>query len=147
MLKEFKAFISKGNVVDLAVGIIIGAAFSAIVSSLVKDIVMPIVAIIIGNIDFSTLSVTINNSPLYYGNFIQAVVNFLIIALVVFLMIKAINRFRKPKKAEPAAPPAPAREEVLRASVASAASITPAPAREEVLLEEIRDLLKENGKK
>lgn len=123
MIKEFKAFISKGNVVDLAVGIIIGAAFSAIVNSLVKDIVMPVIAIIIGNIDFTTLSVTVNGSPLYYGNFIQAIVNFLIIALVVFLLIKLINRFRKPKNAEPA--PAPV-----------------AP-REEVLLEEIRDLLKE----
>jgi large conductance mechanosensitive channel len=122
MIKEFKAFISKGNVVDLAVGIIIGAAFTAIVTSLVKDIIMPIIAIIIGNVDFTKLSVTINGSPFTYGNFIQAVVNFLIIALVVFFLIKGISKFQKPKKAEPA--PAP---------------VVP---REEVLLGEIRDLLK-----
>ncbi len=122
MIKEFKAFISKGNVLDLAVGIIIGAAFGAIVSSLVNDIVMPIVGIIIGGIDFKSLSVVIGTATLNYGSFIQAIVNFFIIALVVFLMIKAISKFRRPKKEEP----------------------TPAPVvpREEVLLEEIRDLLK-----
>lgn len=126
MIKEFKAFISKGNVIDLAVGIIIGAAFTAIVTSLVKDIIMPLIAMIIGKINFSTLLVTVNGTDLTYGNFIQAVVSFLIIALVVFFMVKAINRFRKPKKAEPAVVVVP---------------------RDEVLLEEIRDILKEkNGK-
>jgi large conductance mechanosensitive channel len=123
MIKEFKAFISKGNVIDLAVGIIIGAAFTAIVTSLVKDIIMPIIAMIIGNINFSTLSVTINGTDLTYGNFLQAIVSFLIIALVVFFLVKGLGKFRKPKKEEPA--PAP---------------VIP---REEVLLAEIRDLLKD----
>jgi large conductance mechanosensitive channel len=125
MIKEFKAFISKGNVVDLAVGIIIGTAFTAIVSSLVKDIIMPIIAMIIGNINFSTLMVKINGTDFTYGNFIQAVVNFLIIAFVVFLLVKGISKLHRPKKEEEEPAPAP---------------VVP---REEVLLEEIRDLLKE----
>jgi large conductance mechanosensitive channel len=126
MIKEFKAFISKGNVVDLAVGIIIGTAFTAIVSSLVKDIIMPIIAMIIGNINFTTLLVKINGTDFTYGNFIQAVVNFLIIAFVVFLLVKGLSKLHRPKKEEEEEP--------------APALVVP---REEVLLEEIRDLLKE----
>lgn len=123
MIKEFKAFISKGNVMDLAVGIIIGGAFKAIVSSLVGDIVMPLVGMALGGISFETLSFTIGSATVNYGLFIQAIVDFLIIALVVFLIVKIINKMRR-KKEE--APPAP-----------------PEPSAEEVLLTEIRDLLKE----
>ncbi len=110
IIAEFKAFISRGNVVDLAVGIIIGSAFTAIVNSLVKDIVMPLVGILIGGIDFSSLKWEIVKATaakeavtLNYGVFIQNVVNFFIIALVVFFMVKAINGFRKKKEEEPEA--------------------------------------------
>lgn len=127
MLKEFKAFISKGNVIDLAVGVIIGTAFSAIVTSIVKDVVMPLVGIIIGGIDFTKLTATIGDASINYGLFIQAVVNFLIIAITVFLFVKLITKLRKPKAEAPAVVVVP---------------------RDEQLLEEIRDLLKEqNGRK
>jgi large conductance mechanosensitive channel len=136
MLKEFKEFAMKGNVLDMAVGIIIGAAFGAIVSSLVDDIIMPPIGLMLGNIDFSQLFVVLKGDGTYntvaqakeagavtwnIGLFINAIIKFLIVAFAVFLLVKAVNRtLRK----EPPAPPAP-----------------PAPPKSEVLLTEIRDLL------
>lgn len=103
MIKEFKKFIARGNVVDLAVGIIIGSAFTAIVTSLVNDILTPLLGIILGGINFSTLSVRVFDSVIMYGSFIQAIINFLLVAISVFLMVKAINSFRK-KQETPAEP-------------------------------------------
>lgn len=123
MIKEFKEFISRGNVIDLAVGVIMGSAFGKIVSSLVDDIIMPLVGGLIGGIDFNGLSVKIGESVISYGNFIQNIVDFLIIAICIFLIIKAINKLSRKKKAEP-------KEEVV------------VKAENTVLLEEIRDLLK-----
>ena len=124
-LHEFKDFAMRGNVMDLAVGVIIGGAFSAITTSLINDIIMPILGIFTSSISFADLSITGNGAVITYGNFIQAVLNFIIMALVVFCMIKAMNKLHR-KKEEPAAPPAP-----------------PEPSNEEKLLAEIRDLLKE----
>jgi len=95
MLKEFKEFVSRGNVVDLAVGVIVGSAFSTIVSSLVDDVLMPIIGIIIGGVDFSNLSITIKDANIMYGSFIQNVVDFLIVAFCVFLFVKGINKLSK----------------------------------------------------
>lgn len=127
-IAEFKEFISRGSVLDLAVGVIIGGAFTAIVNSLVNDVVMPVIGLIIGGINFSDLKYVITpasgstaEAAIYYGSFLQSVVNFLLIALVVFTVVKAINRFRSKKPAEPPKPAAPA-EDIL-------------------LLREIRDLL------
>lgn len=120
MVKEFKTFISKGNVLDLAVAVVIGASFTAIVNSLVNDIIMPLVGMIIGD-NFSTLTFTVNNSVVTYGNFIQAVVNFFFIALCVFLIVKVMNKFIKKEEKK---------EE------------KPKKADDVLLLEEIRDLLK-----
>ncbi len=92
MIKEFKEFISKGNVVDLAVGVIIGSAFGKIVSSLVNDILMPILGVLIGGVDFSSLSIKIGEAKITYGMFIQNVIDFLIIAFCVFIFIKTINK-------------------------------------------------------
>ena len=105
MLNEFKAFISKGNVLDLAVGIIIGAAFTAIVTSLVDDLVNPLIGMIVGGIDFSSWGFSIGDAKFAIGSFINAVIKFLIVAWVVFLIVKGVNRLM-PKK--PEAPPAPA---------------------------------------
>ena len=131
MFKEFKEFISKGNVMDLAVGVIIGAAFGKIVTSLVDDIIMPIIGIILGKIDFSNLKIVITpatgttpEAAVKYGLFIQNIVNFLIMAFVIFLMVKFINKLRKTD--------AETTEEV-------AADV---PTKEEILLSEIRDILK-----
>jgi len=121
MIKEFKEFINKGNVMDMAVGVIIGAAFGAIITSLVNDIIMPLVGIITGGVDVTNLSVKVGDATLAYGNFIQAVINFLIIAIVIFLMVKAVNKLTKKKEKE---------EE------------KPAKSDEVKLLEDIRDLLK-----
>ncbi len=128
---EFKTFISRGNVIDLAVGVIIGGAFGKIVSSFVNDVVMPLLGLIIGGISFTDLKivlkkVTATGEPLIlsYGMFIQAIVDFLIIALAIFIAIRGINSFRA-KKEEPAVEEAP-----------------PAPPQDIVLLTEIRDLLK-----
>jgi large conductance mechanosensitive channel len=124
---EFKEFAMKGNVVDLAVGVIIGAAFGKIVSSLVADVIMPALGKIIGGINFSDLAWSLGKDPtgkdvlVKYGSFIQTIFDFTIIAIVLFLAIKGINKLKKPAPAAPAAP-AP-------------------PARSEVLLEEIRNLL------
>lgn len=123
MLSEFKEFISKGNVMDLAVGVIIGAAFAAITASLVGDVIMPIVGAIFGGLDFSNYFIGLSGdvtastldaakeqgAVLAYGSFISAVVNFIIIAFIIFMMVKAVNKMRKQeveKPAEPAAPPA-----------------------------------------
>ena len=123
---EFKQFIARGNVMDLAVGVIIGGAFSAITTSLINDIIMPLLGIFTGSISFAALSFEINGAVIAYGNFIQAVLNFLVMAFVVFCLVKGINKLHRKK--EEAAPPAP-----------------PEPSNEEKLLAEIRDLLKEKG--
>jgi large conductance mechanosensitive channel len=120
MWKDFKAFVLKGNVLDLAIAVVLGAAFGAIVTSLVNDIIMPLVGIILGGIDFASLSIQVGSATVLYGKFIQAIVNFLIIAFVIFLVIRAMVKL---KKQEAAAPP-------------------PGPTAEEKLLTEIRDLLK-----
>ncbi len=120
---EFKRFIARGNVMDMAVGVIIGGAFSAITASLINDIIMPLLGIFTGSISFAALSVEINGAVICYGNFIQAVLNFLVMAFVVFCLVKGLNRLHR-KKEE--APPAP-----------------PEPSNEEKLLTEIRDLLRE----
>lgn len=92
MIKEFKNFISRGNVVDLAVGVIVGGAFSKIVSSLVEDILMPVIGMILGGIDFTSLSITIGNAKIMYGCFLQNVIDFLIVAFCIFLLVKFINK-------------------------------------------------------
>lgn len=102
MLKEFKKFISRGNVVDLAVGVIIGGAFGKIVSSLVNDILMPIIGILIGGIDFSSLSIKVGNAKITYGMFIQNIIDFLIIAFCVFIFVKIVNRLSNLTKKEEA---------------------------------------------
>lgn len=94
-LKEFKEFISKGNIIDMAVGVIIGSAFGKIVTSLVNDIFMPIIGIIIGGLDFSNLSIKVGDSVIMYGSFIQNVVDFLIVAACIFFMIKILSKFKK----------------------------------------------------
>ena len=128
---EFKQFIMQGNVVDLAVGVIIGGAFGKIVTSLVDDILMPIIGIIIGGIDFSNLSIDFLDAKIMYGSFIQQIIDFFIVALCIFIFVKAINKItRKDKKEE-------AKEEKVE---------EPKKSDEVILLEEIRDLLKENKK-
>lgn len=113
-VKEFRDFINRGNVIELAVGIVIGAAFTAIVSSLVEDLITPLLGVLMGGIDFSGLSVQVGNAVFAYGNFIQAVINFLIIAFAVFLLVRAVNMiYRK----EPPAPPAPPEEVKLLAEI------------------------------
>ena len=98
MIKEFKDFISRGNVIDMAVGIIVGAAFTSIVKSLVNNLVDPLIGIFVGKIDLSNLVLTIGDAQFKYGSFLNSVINFLIISFVVFLMVKAINRFRNKKE-------------------------------------------------
>lgn len=127
-IDEFKTFIKRGNVLDLAVGVIIGGAFGTIVSSLVDDILMPIVGVIIGGHDFSNLSITVGSAVIKYGSFIQNVIDFLIVAFCVFIFVKLINRFFIKEKVEEK------KEE-------------PKKSDEVLLLEEIRDLLKKNNKK
>ena len=124
-ITEFKTFIARGNVIDLAVGVIIGGAFSAITTSLINDIVMPILGIFTGSVSFAELSVTVNGAVIAYGNFIQAILNFIVMSFVVFCLVKAINKLHKKKEEAPAAPPQPSAEEKL--------------------LTEIRDLLKEKA--
>lgn len=117
MLKEFRDFIAKGNVMDMAVGIIIGAAFTAIVTSLVEDLVNPLLGIVIGGIDFSSISFGLGDAQFMVGNFINAVIKFLIVAWVVFLLVKMVNRVKDAAvtKGEPvpAAPAGPTQEELL----------------------------------
>ena len=136
-ISEFKKFISRGNVLDLAVGVIIGSAFSGIVTSLVNNIFTPILGIVFGGVDFSGLSITIKDADIMYGAFIQTVFDFLITALCLFIIVKVVNRLNsdihkiskkdKNKKGEKVEAPKKS-DDIL-------------------LLEEIRDLLKENGKK
>ena len=132
LVDEFKAFALKGNVVDMAVGIIIGIAFGKIVTSAVADIIMPPLGLLLGGVNFTDLKVVMKaateTNPAVtwnYGNFLQVTFDFLIVAFVVFLMIKAMNAAKKKPEAAPATPPPP-----------------PAPTKEETLLTEIRDLLK-----
>lgn len=113
MIKEFRDFISKGNVIDLAVGVIIGGAFGKIVTSLVNDIIMPLLGVIIGGIDFTSLSFKVNDSIVMYGMFIQNTIDFLLIAASVFLIIKTINKFKKSEKKEKETSKSPTTEELL----------------------------------
>lgn len=136
MFKELKEFATRGNVIDLAVGFIMGAAFTAIVSSLVDDVIMPPIGLLLGNLDFSNLFVSLRGEEfvslaaareagapvIAYGLFVNAVIKFLIVTLVLFLLVKQVNRFKKKAEAAPAA-----------------------PSRQEALLEEIRDLLRQRG--
>ena len=128
VLKEFKEFAVKGNVIDMAVGIIIGVAFGKVVSSVVSDIIMPPIGLLVGGIDFSQLAITLKAASdgteavaISYGKFIQTTVDFIIIAFAVFLMIKVINSLKRQEEAKP----------------------EPSPTKEELLLTEIRDLLKQ----
>ena len=114
MLNEFKTFIARGNVLDLAVGVVIGAAFTAIVTSLVDDLINPLIGLIIGGIDFSALSVGLGEAQFMYGNFINAVIKFLIVAWVVFLLVKAVNRMMPKKEEAPAAPAGPSDNDLLK---------------------------------
>ncbi|WP_040951778.1 large conductance mechanosensitive channel protein MscL [Gorillibacterium massiliense] len=124
MWKEFKAFALKGNVLDLAIGVIIGGAFGKIVSSLVGDIIMPLFLIIGGGVDLKDLTFTYGNSTLNYGVFLQTVIDFFIISFSIFLFVKGLSKLKRKEEAKPDVPPAPTKEEVL--------------------LTEIRDLLKQN---
>ena len=119
MLNEFKAFISRGNVIDMAVGVIMGSSFTKIITSLVNEVMMPAIGMVIGNTSFENFKYVISpateeaaESAIYYGTFIQNVVDFLIVAVVVFLMVKLINSFHKKKEEAPAAPPAPTAAEI-----------------------------------
>jgi large conductance mechanosensitive channel len=114
MLNEFKAFISKGNVLDLAVGIIIGAAFTAIVTSLVDDLIQPLIGMIIGGIDFSSWGFSIGDAKFAIGNFITAIIKFVIVAWVVFLIVKAVNRMMPKKDEAPAVPAGPSDNDLLK---------------------------------
>lgn len=134
IVQEFKEFAVKGNVVDMAVGIIIGAAFGKIVTSIVNDIIMPVMGIVIGGVDFSDRSLVLRGAvgeapavTLNYGMLIQVTLQFLIVAFAVFLLVKGINRLKRKEEAQDAVPPVPSNQEVL--------------------LAEIRDLLKMQGKK
>lgn len=119
-LSEFKKFISRGNVVDMAVGVIVGGAFGKIVTSLVNDILMPIIGVLLGGLDFTALTIRINDAVIHYGSFIQSIVDFLIVAFCIFIMVRLFERFKHEEK----------KEEVKVKS------------NEEILLEEIRDILK-----
>lgn len=120
-IKEFKEFISKGNIIDLAVGVIIGGAFSKIVSSLVNDIIMPLIGIVIGGINLTKLTLKLGDATVNYGVFLQNILDFLIVALCIFIFVKIINKFNRKKET----PPAPPKKD-----------------DKTILLEEIRDLLK-----
>jgi large conductance mechanosensitive channel len=104
MIKEFKKFIARGNVLDLAVGIIIGGAFTAIVASLVNDILTPLIGIVLGGIDFAGLSVKVLDATIMYGSFLQAIINFLLVAISVFILVKVINNIRKKQETISAVP-------------------------------------------
>jgi large conductance mechanosensitive channel len=132
MIKEFKEFAVKGNVVDMAVGIIIGAAFGKIVSSFVGDVIMPPIGVLLGGVDFSNLSIIVREAVdkkpavvISYGKFLSTVMDFTIIAFVIFVAVKAMNSLKKKEAAAPEVPPAPSKQEML--------------------LAEIRDLLKEKS--
>lgn len=126
MLKEFRDFLLRGNVLDLAVAVVIGAAFGAVITSLVNDIIMPLVGVLLGGVDFTTLSFQVGDATVAYGLFIQAIINFIIIGAAIFFVVKSANKlFATKEEAAPAAPPEPSAEEKL--------------------LAEIRDLLKERA--
>ena len=127
-MAEFKQFIARGNVMDMAVGVIVGGAFKAIADSLTQDILMPFIGIFVGEDTFADLMLEFGGAEIKYGSFLQSVLNFIIMAFVVFCLIKALNRFHHKKEEAPAAPPAP-----------------PEPSNEEKLLTEIRDLLKKEN--
>ena len=110
MLKEFQEFMQRGNVIDLAVAVVIGAGFSAIVNSLVNDIIMPLIGLIIGGIDFSGLAFQVGEAVFAYGNFIQAVINFMLIAFAMFLIVRTYNRLRSQEEETPETPPEPSDE-------------------------------------
>lgn len=142
---EFKLFISKGNVMDMAVGVIMGTAFTAIVNSMVKDILMPFLSLIIGKINFTDLKIvikpateTVKEVALTYGNFIQAIINFLLIALCVFIMVRQLNKIRAASDA---------RKKQQEAQKPAAPVAPPAPPADVILLQEIRDLLKKQEEK
>lgn len=116
-LNEFKQFIARGNVMDMAVGVIIGGAFSAITSSLIDDIIMPLLGIFTGSISFAALSFEVNGAVIAYGNFIQAILNFLVMAFVVFCLVKGLNKLHRKKEEAPPAPPQPSGEEKLLAEI------------------------------
>lgn len=122
MMKEFKEFAMKGNVMDLAIGVIIGGAFGKIVASMVDNILMPIVGILMQGVNFATLSFKVGEAEIKYGLFIGAIIDFIVIALVMFMIIKAMNNMKRKEEAAPSAPPAPTKDQQL--------------------LSEIRDLLK-----
>ena len=124
LIKEFRDFAMRGNVVDLAVGVIIGGAFGGIVNSLVGDILMPLLGVISGGVNFNDRSIEIGDAIIAYGKFIQAIISFLIIAFALFMVIKGMNSLKKKEDAAPA-------------------PVDPEPSKEEKLLAEIRDLLKE----
>ncbi|MDH3198954.1 MAG: large-conductance mechanosensitive channel protein MscL [Candidatus Krumholzibacteria bacterium] len=124
VMKEFKAFAIKGNMIDMAVGIVIGAAFGKIVSSLVADVIMPPIGLLLGGVNFSALTVTLKAAregaeavTLNYGAFIQTAVDFLIIAAAIFMVVKSINTMKRKEEAAPAAPPKPSNQEVLLAEI------------------------------
>ena len=127
MWNEFKKFAFKGNVIDLAVGVVIGAAFGKIVSSLVKDVITPLLGMVLGGVDFTDLKLTFGKSSIMYGNFIQTIFDFLIIAAAIFMFVKVFNKLTSRKEEEE-------KEEEI-----------PEPTKEEVLLGEIRDLLKQQN--
>ncbi|HFJ9446874.1 large conductance mechanosensitive channel protein MscL [Bacillus tropicus] len=129
MWNEFKKFAFKGNVVDLAVGVVIGAAFGKIVSSLVKDVITPLLGMVLGGVDFTDLKLTFGKSSIMYGNFIQTIFDFLIIAAAIFMFVKVFNKLTSRKEEE---------EEEKEEEI-------PEPTKEEVLLGEIRDLLKQQN--
>lgn len=129
ILEEFKKFISRGNVVDLAVGVIVGSAFTAIVNSLVNNILTPILGLVLGGINFSHLGIAIGDAYIAYGAFLQSIIDFLITAFCIFIIVKFINKFNSNKKEEKKETPKPV-----------------AKSDDVVLLEEIRDLLKEKKK-
>ena len=112
-IKEFKEFISRGSVIDLAVAVVIGGAFTKIVNSLVDDVIMPIIGVIIGGINFEHLMITVGTAEIKYGMFIQAIVNFILIALVIFSIIKSINQFKKKEDEKPEEPEKPSEDIVL----------------------------------
>lgn len=122
MWKEFRAFALKGNVIDLAIGVIIGAAFGKIVSSLVADILTPILGLLMGGLDFSGFSFTFGEAVIKYGVFLQAVIDFVIVAFSIFFVIRLLSKLKRKEEAKPEKPPEPSKEELL--------------------LTEIRDLLK-----
>jgi large conductance mechanosensitive channel len=131
LIQEFKAFISRGNVIDLAVGVVIGGAFNPIVKSLVDDIIMPPIGMVLGKVDFKDLTIVLKDAvtegekvtpavSINYGTFINTMINFLIVGFCIFLVVKGINRLRRKEEAAPSAPPAPTKEEQLLTEIRDA---------------------------